>query len=155
MWNDIAHSTSHNSTNFTLVSPQNNATNYGMCATGAHSLYKIFQHYTASNCFDCCGHGYSNMVFWYAYIMQHNAPMLSKTSAIMTLLVWQFVKQIATLAVHMQKLSYCNTMENLWFLPYYKVYILYWRQIHICCQKGNVEWFIYDLLTPPSTWLTR
>jgi len=31
--------------------------------------------------------------------------MLNKTSAIVTLLVWQFVKQIATLAAHMQKLS--------------------------------------------------
>jgi hypothetical protein len=55
--------------------------------------------------------------------MQHNTPMVNKTSAIMTLLVWQFVKQIATLTAHMQKLNNHNTMENWWLLPYYKVYI--------------------------------
>jgi hypothetical protein len=32
MWNGTAHSTPDNSINFTVVSPEKNATNYGMCA---------------------------------------------------------------------------------------------------------------------------
>jgi hypothetical protein len=32
VWNYTAHSTPQNSINFALVSPEKNATNYGMCA---------------------------------------------------------------------------------------------------------------------------